>query len=865
MIARVSNVKCFIILLIIISFSYGRSHITKDTIWSSEKLLSESVVIDEGATLTINSGVKVKIKYVDMNADNLGDIRILVLGVLKIDGTLSAPVVFEPLEPSSNKDQWVGIIINSKESNNSLRYFSLSNASTGIDINSRMFLQGVTIQDPGKTGINIRPIQDGSVIIKDVTILNSSGHGVIINSPNVIINWMRIESCSGHGLVNESLGIVLASNLRIINASNTGLFNHGDISITNAIIEHNRHGVISFSGNLDIEGSSIRNNRVNGLLLGGDGDNTIVYTSIEKNSGYGIETTKWSQAGLNGTWSQSSGPILRVNNCNIVSNHQTSVLDKTVYEGLWDDWTDAEYSGDGWIDGWNARLIKKIPFGRIGWIGFDYTSNNGGSDFSWQPCTGNSVWSYIAELRDARNQKLTYLTAPFQCYWNPLEGENSNTWHNYENFTGLINKTNDYTNWQIEAQDIPNSDSYSIWQYFEHAYVPLSGTDQYARPVMKNIKLRFYHGGYEVSSYSDNEAIDLGSNYWGQKKGIDTLFNPHGALPINYSDFRSTEIGSAYSLLNETNKILFIEPVVRSSHQEVKTMKLAWKTYGWIPVIDIAVSTDAGRSWTNIVEDIDNTGEYSWWNNLITGETFFLRINHSNDTTVANKIGPLFVVENVTPTIGSSTNKLDFRSKLSSLQFSILNEGGGTLPWSVSDNQKWLSLSRKTGVTKNRSVITATVDRTAMSSGNYRGVIRIKSDAGDIPIKVRMEIAKPNINISTKRMDFDSTLTEMSFDIVNQGGSYIKWNAKPDSEWIILSKESGTTLDRDVVIVKVDRALIKDSLQNGIIKISSKVGNSSIRVAVTQIAQNTNKQILPNIPNYAQYPCGTALIDNRLY
>ena len=163
---------------------------------------------------------------------------------------------------------------------------------------------------------------------------------------------MRIESCSGHGLVNESLGIVNASNLKIIISFDTGLFNHGDISITNAIIEHNRHGVMSFSGNLDIEGSSIRSNRVNGLLLGGDGDNNIVHTSIEKNSGYGIETTKWSQAGLNGTWSQSSGPIVRVNNCNIVSNHQTSVLDNTVYEGLWVDWTDAEFSGDGWWDGW---------------------------------------------------------------------------------------------------------------------------------------------------------------------------------------------------------------------------------------------------------------------------------------------------------------------------------------------------------------------------------------------------------------------------------------------------------------------------------------------------------------------------------
>ena len=46
------------------------------------------------------------------------------------------------------------------------------NASTGLDVNSMMFLQGVTIQDPGKTGINIRPVPDGRVLIMDVTILN---------------------------------------------------------------------------------------------------------------------------------------------------------------------------------------------------------------------------------------------------------------------------------------------------------------------------------------------------------------------------------------------------------------------------------------------------------------------------------------------------------------------------------------------------------------------------------------------------------------------------------------------------------------------------------------------------------------------
>ncbi|SVC78770.1 uncharacterized protein METZ01_LOCUS331624, partial [marine metagenome] len=321
--ARVCNIKnVFFCFFIIISFPYGQTHLTKDTDWISDKLLIETVIIDKGATLTINYGVKVRIKFVDTNADNLGDIKLIVLGRLIIEGTPSEPVIFEPADPTSNRNYWAGIIINSSVSNNSLVFFNVNNASIGIDINSPVLIKGMATKNTGKIGIKVNPVSGGSVIFSDVIVRNSAGHGVIINSPDVSINWMHIDSCSGFGLVSKSLSIISASNLKISNSSNTGLVNYGDISITNAIIEKNRHGITSFSGNLDLQESSIVNNGVNGLLLGGDSKNTITYTSIENNGGYGIETTKWAQGGLNGAWSQSSDPLLLVHNCNIRKNHQ---------------------------------------------------------------------------------------------------------------------------------------------------------------------------------------------------------------------------------------------------------------------------------------------------------------------------------------------------------------------------------------------------------------------------------------------------------------------------------------------------------------------------------------------------------------
>ena len=86
----------------------------------------------------------------------------------------------------------------------------------------------------------------------------------------------------------------------------------------------------------------------------------------------------------------------------------------------------------------------------------------------WQPCTGKGVWSPIFEIKNSRGQALTYLSAPFQCSWNPLAGKNSNTWVKYGEYAGVIDSTDKYSDWIINKKDLIASNKYQLKQYFNH-------------------------------------------------------------------------------------------------------------------------------------------------------------------------------------------------------------------------------------------------------------------------------------------------------------------------------------------------------------------------------------------------------------
>jgi hypothetical protein len=61
--------------------------------------------------------------------------------------------------------------------------------------------------------------------------------------------------------------------------------------------------------------------------------------------------------------------------------------------------------------------------------------------------------------------------------------------------------------------------------------------------------------------------------------------------------------------------------------------------------------------------------------------------------------------------------------------FSILNTGSGTLEWSISNNQTWITVNPTSGI--NSGEVIVTVNTVKLKPGDYSGIITIESNGGN--------------------------------------------------------------------------------------------------------------------------------------
>ena len=145
----------FIILIFIQSLTAFSGHITTNTTWSSDVIITGDTWIDEGATLTINAGVTVSFPKVDGNSDGIGDIDFIINGRLLTQGTPGNEVIFTSLETNPAPNDWGGIdYLHVLSQNSNLQYTDILFAYQGIHINGKLFtLNYGTIQECGDYGI----------------------------------------------------------------------------------------------------------------------------------------------------------------------------------------------------------------------------------------------------------------------------------------------------------------------------------------------------------------------------------------------------------------------------------------------------------------------------------------------------------------------------------------------------------------------------------------------------------------------------------------------------------------------------------------------------------------------------------------
>jgi hypothetical protein len=631
-----NNLGIFSIYLIILNtFSLAQVHITTDTEWTSDQVLTGAVIVDAGATLTIAAGVQVQTFFVDTDADNIGDVEIEVLGGLKINGTPSNPVLFKPYETTTNKNYWTGIVIYSSISNDSLNFFKVYNANTGIDISSPITITGGTVRNSGGTGINVNTISNGDVSLNDITVKHSDDNGIVVNSPNVTLNWVFVDSCDGVGLFNKQNGILTVTNMVVTNCNLDGIFNYdGNITLNNCYIEDNgRFGLVNSSGDAIIQYCDLKDNAASGLIIGGTGTTTTSFSSFTGNGGTGVDITGWKLDFTNLVFTSEGDPSVSVNNSNLTSNY--SSLSNQMYNYA-TDWSLYYYSPQGSI--WDMEDGPfKLPFGILTYVEFDgyrFTGSNSEPHYGFK--NTDDTWSIDFVNDGSHNQWMSF---------------SSNTYY--------------------LGDDI-----------FIYAYASGATPNNFD---MTNVEIGLKVGNFEVFSKSGASATDFTQNYWGTLSNIaDRIY--YTSSPIDYSNFQVFEVADAHSTVDETDAIALTSPVAAASYETATSVAVIWTSSGWVPLVNIAISTDLGSTWSYLAEDIANTGSYSWWNDLAVGTTVYLKIEDSYDSSVSGQVGPFFIIENGDPPVADAQTVITDEDIPVSITLSGTDADGDDLTYSVITN-----------------------------------------------------------------------------------------------------------------------------------------------------------------------------------
>ena len=200
-----------------------------------------------------------------------------------------------------------------------------------------------------------------------------------------------------------------------------------------------------------------------------------------------------------------------------------------------------------------------------------------------------------------------------------------------------------------------------------------------------------------------------------------------------------------------------------------------------------------------------------------------------------------------TTMLSVSTDTLTFGPGVDTQVFTIENTGTGDLTYDLVNMADWLTLSkdngtltaeRRAGKTAELAVssedITVTVNRTGLSEGTYMDLITVISNGGTAQIGVGMVVpAGPVLDVSETSLDFGTTETQLTFDVMNAGQGTLNWQAGTTDAWITgVAPDNGDcdAGESDQVSVTVDRAGLDAGTYSGMVVVNSDAGIDTVLV-----------------------------------
>ena len=132
----------------------------------------------------------------------------------------------------------------------------------------------------------------------------------------------------------------------------------------------------------------------------------------------------------------------------------------------------------------------------------------------------------------------------------------------------------------------------------------------------------------------------------------------------------------------------------------------------------------------------------------------------------------------------------------------IGNSGGGTLSWSLSKSQSWITLAQTSG--SGSATVAVGANTSGMAVGNYSGQVTISATGAtgspttlNVSLAVTQGAQAPTLQISPLSLSYSavsggSNPATQTVNISNTGGGTLNWTLSKTQSWLSLSQISGS-------------------------------------------------------------------------
>ncbi len=215
-----------------------------------------------------------------------------------------------------------------------------------------------------------------------------------------------------------------------------------------------------------------------------------------------------------------------------------------------------------------------------------------------------------------------------------------------------------------------------------------------------------------------------------------------------------------------------------------------------------------------------------------------------------------------TPSIALSRTSIDsfcgYGGTAASQMFTLCNGQGGTLSYTISDDQPWLSCSPASGTATNEiDSIAVNFSTSGLAVGSYSATITVTDLAASpttATITVNLTVnAQPIMTVSRTTISENGlsgmTGPQVPFTINNTGGGAMTYSLSKTQSWLTLSSTNGAIVNEtDTIYVTLDSTLLASGTYNDTITITSPEASNSPRTIPVTFSVNGD-EIVVTSPN----------------